>query len=255
MSETKSDSRVADAEPATHGDFVADPNVNKPKSPWNSLEVAKLAVGLLMPMALVAIGYVINSGFRSADEARAEANRQAERSQKQLEDARQLAQTRQAAVGNFSRFIYERRVRSELLHSALRRHGDSPTEDSKKEVIERKRLYDEAYVNWNANHQANLLLVRQVLGATSYSNFESMVEFRLVAKTFAPIDSCLTRGYDLAIRAKDPRSTLAECRSAELIQRALDCGYAITDELFKLSGPGGRAQEAQSIVDARCPNG
>jgi hypothetical protein len=97
------------------------------------------------------------------------------------------------------------------------------------------------------------LLVRQVLGATSYSNFESMVEVRLVGKTFAPIDSCLTQAYDLAIRAKDPRTTLAECRATELIQRALDCGYAITDELFKLSGPGGRPQEAESIVDSRCP--
>ena len=254
MSETKNDAGVADVKLATYGALVVDPIVDKPKSPWNSLEVAKLAVGLLMPLALVAIGYVINSGFRSADEARAEASRQAEKSQKELEDARQLAQTRQAAVGNFSRFIYERRVRSELLHSALRRHGDFPTEDSKKEVIERKRLYDEAYVSWNANHQSNLLLVRQVLGATSYSNFENMVEFRLVARTFAPIDSCLTKGYDLAIRAKDPRSTLQECRARELIQRALDCGYAITDELFKLSGPGGRPQEAESIVDARCPN-
>ena len=140
-----------------------------------------------MPLALVAIGYVINSGFRSADEARAEASRQAEKSQKELEDARQLAQTRQAAVGNFSRFIYERRVRSELLHSALRRHGDFPTEDSKKEVIERKRLYDEAYVSWNANHQSNLLLVRKSSVRRATLNFENMVEFRLrSARTFAP---------------------------------------------------------------------
>ena len=225
------------------------------KSPWNSLEIAKLFVGLLMPLALAFIGYLINTGFRDADDARADALRQAERAQKELEVARQQAQTRQTAVGNFSHFIYERRARSELLHSALRRHAGAPTEDSKRELIERKRLYDEAYVNWNANHQANLLLVRQILGATNYSNFESMVEFRLVSKTFAPIDSCLTKAYDLAIRAKDPRPTLTECRATELIQSALDCGYAITDELFKLSGPGGKPQEAESIVDARCPKG
>lgn len=226
---------------------------NESKNPWNSLEVIKLLEGLLVPLALVVIGYLINSGFRSADEARAEAVRQAEKSQKELEGARQLAQTRQTAVGNFSRFIYERRVRSELLHSALRRHADAPTEDSRRELIDRKRLYDEAYVNWNANHQANLLLVRQILGATNYSDFEDAVESRLVGKTFAPIDSCLTKAYDLAIRGKDPRTAMAECRAKELIQRALDCGYAITDELFKLSSPGGRPREAKNIVDARCP--
>ena len=80
-----------------------------------------------------------------------------------------------------------------------------------------------------------------------------MVEFRLVAKTFSPIDRCLTQAYDLAIRGKDSRPMLKECRATELIQRALDCGYAITDELFKLSGPTGKAQESESIVDARCP--
>lgn len=212
------------------------------KSPWNSLEIAKLAVGLLMPIVLALIGYLINNAFRSADSA-----------QKELEELRQLYQTRQTAVGNFSRFIYERRVRSELLLSALRRHANAPTDESKKELIERKRLYDDAYVNWNTNHQANLLLVRQILGSTNYSSFEGMVEFRLVAKTFTPIDGCLTRAYDLAIRGKDSRPTLSECRATELIQRALDCGYAITDELFKLSGPSGKAQEAASIVDARCP--
>ncbi len=224
------------------------------KSPWNSLEVAKLLTSLLVPLALVVIGYLINSGFRSADVARSEAIRQSEKLQKELEGARQTALTRQAAVGNFSRFIYERRVRSELLHSALRRHADAPTNDSKIELIERKRLYDEAYVNWNASHQENLLLVRQILGATSYSNFESMVEFRLVAKTFSPIDSCLTKAYDIAIRGKDPRPSLTECRASELIQRALDCGYAITDELFKLSGPNAKPEEAKSIVERRCPN-
>ncbi len=212
------------------------------KSPWNSLEVAKLIVGLLMPLALAVIGYYVNNAFRLADEAK-----------KELEETKQLAQTRQAAVGNFSRFIYERRTRSELLHSSLRRHANAPTADSRKELIERKRLYDEAYVNWNANHQANLLLVRQILGSTSYSDFEGMVEFRLVAKTFSPIDGCLTQAYDLAIRGSDPRPTLKECHATELIQRALDCGYAITDELFKLSGPAGKAKESASIVDARCP--
>ena len=89
------------------------------KSPWNSLEIAKLFVGLLMPLALAFIGYLINTGFRDADDARADALRQAERAQKELEVARQQAQTRQTAVGNFSHFIYERRARSDYYASFL----------------------------------------------------------------------------------------------------------------------------------------
>ncbi len=80
-----------------------------------------------------------------------------------------------------------------------------------------------------------------------------MVEFRLVGQTFSPLDGCLTRAYDASIRNKDPRPILKECNASELIQRALDCGYAITDELFKLSSPSGQSQESLSIVDSRCP--
>ncbi len=222
-------------------------------SPWNSLEVAKLAIGLLTPIVVVAFGYQVTSSFRSADVLRAEALIQAQKADKAVEDSRQLAQTRQTAVGNFSKFIYERRVRSELLLSALKRHAESPTEDSRKELIDRKRLYDESYANWNASHQANLLLVRQILGSTRYSTFEGLVENRLVSKTFSPIDNCLTQAYDLAVRNKDPRPVLKSCRATELVQRALDCGYAITDELFKVSAPDAKNEEAASIVDSRCP--
>jgi hypothetical protein len=217
------------------------------KSPWNSLEIAKLAVGLLTPIVVVAFGYQVTSSFRNADV-------QAQKADKAVEDSRQLAQTRQTAVGNLSRFIYERRVRSELLLSALKRHANSPTEDSRRELIDRKHLYDESYASWNANHQANLLLVRQILGSTRYSTFEGLVESRLVSQTFAPIDNCLTQAYDLAIRNKDPRPLLKTCKTTELVQRALDCGYAITDELFKVSAPDGKYQEAASIVDSRCPD-
>ena len=215
---------------------------DRKKNPWNSLEIVKLIVGLLTPLLLFWIGYMVNDSLRTAEESR-----------KQLETQRQLAETRRAAIQALSRFIYERRVRAELLASALRRHAEKPVAASLEELVRRKQLYDEAYVSWNANHQANLFLVRQVLGAGDYSEFESMVEFRLVKQVFAPLDACLTRAYDRAIRNADPRPELERCRTPELLQRALDCGYAITDELFKLAGAAGDAGRAKSIVNERCP--
>lgn len=215
---------------------------DQPKTPWNSLEIAKLAVGLLTPLLLFWIGYVASDSLRTTEDSR-----------KQLEAQRQLAETRRAAIQTLSRFIYERRVRAELLASALRRNAAKPVAASVDELVKRKQLYDEAYVAWNANHQANLFLVRQVLGAKDYSDFESVVEFRLVKRVFAPLDACLTRAYDRAIRGGDPRPELETCRTPELLQRALDCGYAITDELFKLAGAGGDAGQARSIVNERCP--
>ena len=223
------------------------------RSPWNSLEIAKLVVGSLTPITLAAFGVFANLSFREADEARAEALRKAETVQRELDASKSLATTRQNAVGALSRYIYERRVRSEMLLSGLRRHANSPSDESRREVVARKGLYDEAYVSWNTNHLANLLLIRQILGATTYSEFESMLEFRITSQVFAPLDKCLTEGYDMAIRNKDPRPILESCHATELVQRALDCGYAISDELFRLSSPEGNIRESTSIVESRCP--
>jgi len=223
------------------------------RSPWNSLELAKLLVGALTPVALALFGLYVNSSFRQADEARAAAVRTAADTQRELDSARTLAATRQSAVVSLSKYIYERRVRSEMLLSGIRRHAASPSVDSRKEVVERKRQYDEAYVSWNTNHQANLLLIRQVLGSSSYSEFEGLLEFRLVSQVFSPLDNCLTAAYDATIRNEEARPLLKNCKASELVQRSLDCGYAITDELFRLSSPTNRVDESKSIVETRCP--
>lgn len=228
--------------------------MNEPlRNPWNSLEIAKLVVGSLTPIALAVFAFLANSSFRAADEARAEALRKAEIVQRELDSAKSLAAIRQTAVGGLSRYIYERRVRSEMLLSGLKRHANAPSDNSAKEIVERKRMYDDAYVGWNTNHQANLLLIRQVLGSSTYSEFEGLVEFNLVTLVFSPLDKCLTEAYDVASRNQDPRPLLKACKAVDLVQRSLDCGYAITDELFRLSSPSGSPKESTSIVESRCP--
>lgn len=223
------------------------------RTPWTSLEIAKLVVGILTPIALAVFGYLVNASFRAADESRTEALRKAGTVQRELDQSQSIAATRQAAVASLSRYIYERRVRAEMLLSGLKRHANAPTDDSRKEVVERKHKYDEAYVSWNTNHQANLLLIRQVLGSSTYSEFEALLEFRLVSQVFSPLDKCLTEAFDAAIRSRDPRPIVKACQATELVQRSLDCGYAITDELFRLSVPNGAVSASASIVNSRCP--
>lgn len=141
--------------------------MTKLSPPWNSLEVAKLAASLLTPLLLFWLGYETSQSIQRSEELRED-----------LQKQQRLEQTRQSAVQSFSKFIYERRARAELLASALKRHASSPTLESRAEVVERKKLYDKAYFRWNSNHQANLLLVRQVLGSEQYSDFESIVDER-----------------------------------------------------------------------------
>lgn len=193
---------------------------------WNSLEITKIAVGALTPLLIFVIGIVVNQSIRSRDQA----------------------DQRQAAVQTLSRFIYERRARSEMLASGIRRAA------AKEELEERKRLYDEAYVQWNTNHQANLLQIRRLLNEKQYSDFEALMEFQLVTRIFKPLDECLTSAYDNHRSGTLGATTLDQCGARELIQRALDCGYAFTDELFKLSADdtlAGRDIASQEII-RRC---
>jgi hypothetical protein len=166
--------------------------------------------------------------------------------QKSIEREHSDREARKTAVQNLSRYIYERRSRAEMLASALRRNA------SLDEIRDRKKLYDEAYVKWNTNNQANLFLVREVLREDEYTLFESIIEFTLVGKILAPMDSCLTRAYDGKLNNEDPLNIIENCKMRALIQQALDCGYAITDELYKLSGDVTNRSSAKTEIDNRC---
>jgi hypothetical protein len=207
------------------------------KTPWNSLEVTRVVLGGLTPLLIFVLGFVVNQSIRSRDDVLTQA-----------EQDRVRSEQRQNAVQSLSRFIYERRARAEMLASALRRNV------SLEEIVERKKLYDDAYVRWSTDHQANLLLVRQLLEEKQYSKFEELLECHLVGNIFAPLDQCLTAAYDRRLGGAAGGATLEQCSARQLIQRALECGYALTDELFKLSGAAtesGRAVATQVIV-SRC---
>jgi hypothetical protein len=79
------------------------------------------------------------------------------------------------------------------------------------------------------------------------------VEFILVGKIFAPLDACLTRAYDARLKDGDTISTLEECQTRALLQQALDCGYAVTNELYKVSGGVTTQTKAASEIYSRCP--
>lgn len=135
---------------------------------------------------------------------------------------------RRQAAQDFARFIYERRTRAELLSSAFRRQAQM------EEIISRKKQYDESYASWGSNLQANLLIIRSLVESLNYSEFEYDVEFYLVP-IFRRIDQCLTAAYDLCVANKNYLSALDKCDMVNELQLALDCGYAITDELFKFA--------------------
>lgn len=145
-----------------------------------------------------------------------------------------LAQTyngyhsRRQSVESIASLFYARRTRAGMVVSALRRNADE------QEVRDRKRAYDEAYVEWNTNIRRNLFVIREVMGAKELANLEQVFEDSLVG-ALADMDRCLTKAYDERMAGRSPLPVLEACRMPEVYQFALDCGAAFTNELHKMS--------------------
>lgn len=145
-----------------------------------------------------------------------------------------LAQTyasytaKRQSIDNISALFYTRRTRAGLVVSSLRRGADVD------EVKDRKRAYDQAYVEWNANIRRNLFVIRDVMGARSFAPVEQTFEDGLVA-ALGDIDACLTKAYDTRVQGGDPRPILEACHMPDIYQFSLDCGASFTNELFKLT--------------------
>ena len=166
---------------------------------------------------------------------------------KEIEKRRLQTEIRRSVVQEFSRQVYKRRVRAEMLASSFKRSAQLD------EVKDRKKMYDEAYVKWNSNHQANLFLIRNMLASKEYTEIESIVEFTLVTKIFSPLDMCLTKAYDAAIAAaSSPVKVVLECDTKALLLQSLNCGYAITDQLYRLAGEETTSDQAVSEIRERC---
>ena len=149
---------------------------------WTWLEVAKIALGVLTPITIFYLSFIVENSIRQ----------------------REMERQRDEAIRAFTQDVYHRRVRAELLGSGLRRHAKKPTALSLSVVIERKNEYDEAYAEWNEKSQANLLMLRRLLDSDVYTNLEAIVDHLLVGLGFLPLDFCLTAAYDEAVRDRDP---------------------------------------------------
>lgn len=161
---------------------------------------------------------------------------------------------RRASVQTIADLIYERRARGGMVVSTLRRKADVD------ELRQRKRAYDEVFVEWNRRIQNNVLQIRDVIGAREASGFERQLQDLLVP-VLTVMDNCLTRAYDIRLSGADPLPTIEGCHYAVLHQFTLDCAKAYTDELYRrtrlslmpFSGPSQREmEEASRHVEEAC---
>ena len=134
------------------------------------------------PLAVTIFGFLLTFVIGSAITSNV-----AERQQRD-----QLRREALEAVRDVSRIASERTERMTLLTSALRRDA------SQRVLTERKRLYDDSYVVWNANLHRNYLYFREAFGYT----FRTFAEFAIdqsLGQIFTIYDDCLTQAYDRVI--------------------------------------------------------
>jgi hypothetical protein len=137
-------------------------------------------------------------------------------------------QTQRHSINAISGMYYERRIKAGMVASSLRRAAEVD------EVRQRKRSYDESFVDWNRNIRQNLFAIREVLGDREVTTFEEDFQ-ELLVRPLSLIDACLTKAYDKRIAGQDPLTDLADCKWTELYQLTLDCGAAYTNELYKMT--------------------
>lgn len=70
------------------------------------------------------------------------------------------------AAHELANLIYNRRIRTAMLSSFLRRKA------SIEELTERKGKYDDAFVEWNSKLQQTYLTIRNTVGEKEYSLIE-----------------------------------------------------------------------------------
>lgn len=174
------------------------------------------------PLTVVIVGFVLTGvvgTFLS--------NRFAEK-QRDRERFLQVTDARRTAIQDFARTLYERRARTDMLASALRRHAPES------ELGERKRLYDEIYVRWEKDLQPNLFMIRSAMESDDYTTLEGDVESRL-APLLRQLDTCITAAYDAHLQGANPSTQLNSCRYDTVLSTSRDCAYAITDQIFRIA--------------------
>lgn len=192
------------------------------------------------PVLVVAISFLLSGVIGAA------ISYQFNEAAKHRENDQREFLARQESVRTFSKLLYHRRVRAELLASSIIR-GASETE-----IISRKNGYDQAYIEWNTNIQNSLFIAREIYKEDEYSLLENLVETRLVFGILSPLDSCLTRSFDEQMRNGGGSKVWINFNGKVLLNDVLNCGYALSEAMYRLSNGTVQKPDAEAQILGAC---
>jgi hypothetical protein len=143
------------------------------------------------PMIVTIVGFALTTGLLAAFQHRVD-------SKSQIRE-----ETRQALLllDEFTLLMNRRSNEILLISSAVRR-------DSRGELKLRKQRYDDYYREWNNSYQAwNRRTIENMGVSDGFDKdpFYGIVEEKIGASLFEPLDDCVTKAYDVAFLGKDDK--------------------------------------------------
>ena len=142
----------------------------------------------------------------------------------------QVALDTKQAIQQFSKLNEERKVRAEIMLTALR------STSSPDEIKPVRQAYEKAYVAWSVERPGTLLLFRNLLSSENYQLVETGIRESLAGKIFDPIRLCMIT----ALGHRDDRAAVKEslevCRIDELLEHSSACSLALAAAVSDLAG-------------------
>lgn len=210
----------------------------KPSSPWNSLEILKLVVGLAIAGGVAGSGFLVTRHFRQQD----------------------AIKERRVAAQEFSKAIFARITRSVMLYKSLQRQSAS-LHPSYEEVERRKRDYDDAFFHFHTNVGGYIVTLRTIsVSATPGGDYktpsllENYLQHSLVESMFDPIHECLASSYiDFLQEKGSAMPKLEACEMNAQLNRAIQCSRAMTEQVHLLVDSLVAWPDADQAIKKSCP--
>ncbi len=205
------------------------------KRVWNSLEVAKLLVAMLVPVTLAIAGYVVNATVREGDEARAEAQRKLAEDSKRAEAVTERERGRVAALRTLARSMFAVVARADLIVGTFRAEEYFHSVDRTAEGL---RLYEAAYESYRSDLSINLREL-QALAREEWKggSFEDLIVHLLDVPTLQPLHRCIQRAKNDGLSRTAVKTQIEECGATDLVKHAKDCSRALVAEVDLATSP------------------
>jgi hypothetical protein len=162
------------------------------------------------------------------------------------------------SIKDITDILYERRIRGDLLASAVKRQAPN------NEITERKQAYDKIYVKYNSVLQSDIFRLNEFASSQHkvFDIYKDEISLRLPSRLFSLIDQCLTGAADSYLSSSQDRQNqapglLSKCDNGsggvttlrELNLQVQDCIHVYTLNIYNISSFNGSEDAFRAALE------